>query len=184
MGTAALIYSILLYTFELPVWTVLIMLCARGIGSTFQQPAIQSIIPQLVPADRLLRTNGWMQHSKRGLFPPGAGYRSFALRAFPDTCGAHKRYYRCPFRQSGFGGCEGSASGEKEKRKAESRKEYREGLEIFKRDRRLLLLTGAEAMGNVFLRALSILLSSYDQRLFSICRPYTAAVWSWHSPWE
>lgn len=39
-----------MFFFDLPVWTVFIMLCVRGIGSTFQQPAIQSIIPQLVPA--------------------------------------------------------------------------------------------------------------------------------------
>ena len=41
MGAAALIYSILLMHFDLPVWTVFILLCMRGAGSTFQQPAIQ-----------------------------------------------------------------------------------------------------------------------------------------------
>lgn len=51
MGIIALIYAVFLYFYDLPVWTVLMMLCARGIGSTFQQPAIQSIIPQLVPKD-------------------------------------------------------------------------------------------------------------------------------------
>ncbi len=49
MGVIAMIYAVLLFFFDLPVWTVFIMLCVRGIGSTFQQPAIQSIIPQLVP---------------------------------------------------------------------------------------------------------------------------------------
>ena len=51
MGVVALLYALCLAWLTLPVWTVFIMLCARGIGSTFQQPAIQSIIPQLVPAD-------------------------------------------------------------------------------------------------------------------------------------
>ena len=46
MGTAALIYAGLLFFFDLPVWTVFVILCVRGIGSTFQQSAIQSIIPQ------------------------------------------------------------------------------------------------------------------------------------------
>ena len=49
MGMMALLYAMALVLFDLPVWTVFIMLCVRGIGSTFQQPAIQSIIPQLVP---------------------------------------------------------------------------------------------------------------------------------------
>ena len=41
--------------------TVFFLLCTRGAGSAFQQPAIQSILPQLVPAEELVRTNGWMQ---------------------------------------------------------------------------------------------------------------------------
>ena len=61
MGMIALIYAVLLFFLDLPVWTVIVMLCVRGIGSTFQQPAIQSIIPQLVPKDQLVKTNGWMQ---------------------------------------------------------------------------------------------------------------------------
>ena len=44
------------------------MLCVRGIDSTFQQPAIQSIIPQLVPKDQLVKTNGWMQLLNSGSF--------------------------------------------------------------------------------------------------------------------
>ena len=45
MGITAMLYALLLSVFDLPVWTVFVMLCVRGIGSTFQQPAIQSIIP-------------------------------------------------------------------------------------------------------------------------------------------
>src|SRR5699024_3760737 len=68
MGTVALVYAGLLFFFDLPVWTVFIMLCVRGLGSTFQQPAIQSIIPQLVPKDQLVKTNGWMQLLNSGSF--------------------------------------------------------------------------------------------------------------------
>lgn len=68
MGMIAMIYAVLLFFFDLPVWTVFIMLCVRGIGSTFQQPAIQSIIPQLVPKDQLVQTNGWMQLLNSGSF--------------------------------------------------------------------------------------------------------------------
>lgn len=68
MGMIALIYAVLLFFLDLPVWTVFVMLCVRGIGSTFQQPAIQSIIPQLVPKDQLVKTNGWMQLLNSGSF--------------------------------------------------------------------------------------------------------------------
>ena len=68
MGVIAMIYSVLMLVCDLPVWTVLIMLCARGVGSTFQQPAIQSIIPQLVPKEQLVKTNGILQLMNAGSF--------------------------------------------------------------------------------------------------------------------
>lgn len=83
MGTVALIYAILLFFFELPVWTVFIMLCVRGIGSTFQQPAIQSIIPQLVPKDQLVKTNGWMQLLNSGSFLLGPVIGASLYALFP-----------------------------------------------------------------------------------------------------
>ena len=64
MGAVALIYAGLLFFFDLPVWTVFVMLCVRGIGSTFQQPAIQSIIPQLVPKDQLVK-NKWVDAASK-----------------------------------------------------------------------------------------------------------------------
>ncbi len=83
MGAAALIYSILLMHFDLPVWTVFILLCMRGAGSTFQQPAIQSIIPQLVPKDRLLKTNGIMQLMNSGSFLIGPVIGALLYSIFP-----------------------------------------------------------------------------------------------------
>ena len=83
MGSAALIYAALLYFFDLPVWTVFVMLCVRGIGSTFQQPAIQSIIPQLVPKDELIKTNGWMQLLNSGSFLLGPVIGAFLYAVFP-----------------------------------------------------------------------------------------------------
>ena len=83
MGMIALIYAVLLFFFDLPVWTVFIMLCVRGIGSTFQQPAIQSIIPQLVPKDQLIKTNGWMQLLNSGSFLIGPVIGASLYSIFP-----------------------------------------------------------------------------------------------------
>ena len=83
MGTAALLYAGLLLFFDLPVWTVLVMLCVRGIGSTFQQPAIQSIIPQLVPKEQLVKTNGWMQLLNSGSFLLGPVIGASLYAVFP-----------------------------------------------------------------------------------------------------
>ena len=83
MGMVALIYAIILFFFDLPVWTVFIMLCVRGIGSTFQQPAIQSIIPQLVPKDQLIKTNGWIQLLNSGSFLIGPVIGAALYSIFP-----------------------------------------------------------------------------------------------------
>lgn len=83
MGILAAVYAGLLFFFDLPVWTVFIMLCARGIGNTFQQPAIQSIIPQLVPSDQLVKTNGWMQMMNAGSFFLGPVIGASLYAAFP-----------------------------------------------------------------------------------------------------
>ena len=83
MGAVALIYAGLLFFFDLPVWTVFVMLCVRGIGSTFQQPAIQSIIPQLVPKDQLVKTNGWMQLLNSGSFLLGPVIGASLYAVFP-----------------------------------------------------------------------------------------------------
>lgn len=83
MGGAALGYAVLLGHFALPPWTVLILLGLRGVGSTFQQPAIQSILPQLVPADQLVRANGWMQLLNGGAFLLGPVIGAALYAAFP-----------------------------------------------------------------------------------------------------
>ena len=83
MGTVALIYAVVLYFFDLPVWTVFVMLCVRGIGSTFQQPAIQSMIPQLVPKDQLVKINGWMQLLNSGSFLLGPVIGASLYAIFP-----------------------------------------------------------------------------------------------------
>ena len=59
------------------------MLCVRGIGSTFQQPAIQSIIPQLVPKDQLVKINGWMQLLNSGSFLIGPVIGASLYAIFP-----------------------------------------------------------------------------------------------------
>ena len=83
MGLMAAAYALCLAFFDLPAWTVLLMLGARGAGNTFQQPAIQSIIPQLAPADQLVKTNGWMQLLNAGSFLLGPVIGAALYAALP-----------------------------------------------------------------------------------------------------
>ena len=155
MGVIALIYSLLLSSFDMPVWSVFIVLCARGIGSTFQQPAIQSIIPQLVPSDQLIKTNGWLQLINAGSFLLGPVISASLYAAFPlsvvllsDVAGAVLASIALGF-----------VTIPKLEKHLEERKsavsEFKEGLLIFRKDEKLLLLVAAEALCMFFYAPLS-----------------------------
>lgn len=49
------------------LWVILLAVAIRSVGAGFQVPAVQAMIPQLVPADRLLRVNGLYQTIQSGL---------------------------------------------------------------------------------------------------------------------
>ena len=83
MGLAALAAAFLLNAITFPIWAVLVILFVRGIGGTFHQPAIQSIIPQLVPAEELVRVNGWMQLMTAGSFILGPVIGAALYAALP-----------------------------------------------------------------------------------------------------
>ena len=176
MGSAALIYAVLLYFFDLPVWTVFVMLCVRGIGSTFQQPAIQSIIPQLVPKNQLVKTNGWMQLLNSGSFllGPVIGASLYAIFPMPivlmsDVAGAilasiALAVVKIP---------------ELEKTEQEEQHfiaEIREGLQVFKEDKKLFYIVIAEALCMFFYAPLSSLYPLMTSDYFKLSAMYGSAV--------
>lgn len=176
MGTAALIYAVLLSVFELPVWTVFIMLCIRGIGSTFQQPAIQSIIPQLVPKDQLVRTNGWMQLLNSGSFLLGPVIGASLYAAFPmpvvlltDVAGAI-------LASIALAAVEIPPLPKAEKEKQHFAAEVKEGIRIFREDRKLFHIVMAEALCMFFYGPLSSFYPLMTSEYFSLSAVYGSAV--------
>ena len=176
MGSAALIYAVLLYFFDLPAWTVFVMLCVRGIGSTFQQPAIQSIIPQLVPKNQLVKTNGWMQLLNSGSFllGPVIGASLYAIFPMPivlmsDVAGAilasiALAVVKIP---------------ELEKTEQEEQHfiaEIKEGLQVFKEDKKLFYIVIAEALCMFFYAPLSSLYPLMTSDYFKLSAMYGSAV--------
>ena len=66
------------------LWVILVACAVRSAGAGFQQPAVQAVIPQLVPADRLMRVNGLFQtlQSALALLAPavaGAVFGAFGI---------------------------------------------------------------------------------------------------------
>ena len=176
MGVLALIYAGLLLFYDLPVWTVLIMLCARGIGGTFQQPAIQSIIPQLVPKDQLVKTNGWMQLLNSGAFLIGPVIGASLYAIFPmsvvlmsDVVGAVLASLALAIVKIP----------EREKRQTEKQDfsaELKEGLLIFKEDKKLFYLVIADAFCMFFYAPLSSFYPLMTSDYFHLSAMYGSAV--------
>ena len=176
MGAVALIYAVLLFFFDMPVWTVFVMLCVRGIGSTFQQPAIQSIIPQLVPKDQLIKTNGWMQLLNSGSFLLGPVIGASLYAFFPmsivlmsDVVGAilasiALAVVKIP---------------ELEKAVREEQHfiaELKEGLQVFKEDKNLFYIVVAEALCMFFYAPLSSFYPLMTSDYFKLSAMYGSAV--------
>lgn len=176
MGIIALIYSLLLAAFDMPVWSVFIILCTRGIGSTFQQPAIQSIIPQLVPSDQLVKTNGWMQLINAGSFLLGPVIGASLYAAFPlsavllsDVAGAILASIAL-----------GIVTVPKLEKRLEERKgvvsEFKEGLLVFREDGKLMLLVAAEALCMFFYAPLSSFYPLMTSDYFDLSAMYGSCV--------
>jgi DHA3 family macrolide efflux protein-like MFS transporter len=176
MGIAAMIYAVLLYFFDLPVWTVFIMLSLRGIGSTFQQPAIQSIIPQLVPSDQLVKTNGWMQLMNAGSFFLGPVIGASLYAAFPmsvvlmsDVVGA--------VLASGALAVVKVPKLEKTQTKNQTMAvQFKEGLKVFQEDKKLFYLVISQALCMFFYGPLSSFYPLMTSDYFGLSAMHGSAV--------
>ena len=84
-GMIALAFSIFFFIGEPPYWSVCIVLGVRAIGNVFQTPAIQSVIPMLVPRNELVRANSWNQFMQSGslMLGPVVGAAMYAILPLP-----------------------------------------------------------------------------------------------------
>ena len=176
MGTVALLYAGLMLIFELPVWTVFVMLCVRGIGSTFQQPAIQSIIPQLVPKDQLIKTNGWMQLLNSGSFLLGPVIGASLYAIFPMSVVLMSDVVGAALASIALAVVKIPEIEKKEREKQHFIVEIKEGLQVFKKDRSLFYIVIAEALCMFFYAPLSSFYPLMTSDYFNLSAMYGSAV--------
>ena len=176
MGVAALIYAVCLAAFELPVWTVFIMLCIRGLGSTFQQPAIQSIIPQLVPREQLVKTNGWMQLLNAGSFLLGPVIGASLYAAFPMPVVLVSDVIGAALASAALASVRIPVLEKTLKKGGGMVAEFREGIQVFRRDRELLCLVTAEALCMFFYAPLSSFYPLMTSDYFDLSAMYGSLV--------
>ena len=176
MGAVAMIYAVILSFFDLPVWTVFVMLCVRGIGSTFQQPAIQSIIPQLVPKDQLIKTNGWLQLLNSGsfLFGPVIGASLYAI--FPMSVVLMSDVLGAVLASTALAVVKIPELEKTERKEQHFIAEIKEGLQVFKNDRSLFYIVIAEALCMFFYAPLSSFYPLMTSDYFKLSAMYGSVV--------
>ena len=176
MGAVAMIYAVILSFFDLPVWTVFVMLCVRGIGSTFQQPAIQSIIPQLVPKNQLIKTNGWLQLLNSGsfLFGPVIGASLYAI--FPMSVVLMSDVVGAVLASTALAVVKIPELEKTEREEQHFIAEIKEGLQVFKNDRSLFYIVIAEALCMFFYAPLSSFYPLMTSDYFKLSAMYGSVV--------
>ena len=176
MGMIALIYAVLLFFLDLPVWTVFVMLCVRGIGSTFQQPAIQSIIPQLVPKDQLVKTNGWMQLLNSGSFLLGPVMGASLYSILPMSVVLMSDVVGAILASVALAVVKIPKLEKTENEKQRFVTEIKEGLQVFREDKKLFYIVIAEALCMFFYAPLSSFYPLMTSDYFDLSAMYGSAV--------
>lgn len=84
IGIIALLYASYFFIVgRPPYWSASIVLAIRAVGGVFHTPAIQAIVPMLVPKEELVRANGWNQFMQSGAFMLGPVLGAAMYSALP-----------------------------------------------------------------------------------------------------
>lgn len=83
MGTVAALFSLCFLFTSPPAWSVCLVLGIRAVGTVFHTPAMQALVPLLVPREELVRANGWSQFFQSGAFMLGPVLGGIMFSALP-----------------------------------------------------------------------------------------------------
>ena len=156
IGLSAAIFSILLWIFEMPVWTALLILFFRSIGNAFHQPAFQAMIPQFVPAEDLVKIGGWNQLIASGSFLLGPAIGAALYAAFPLPVILLTDLFGAVIASVMLAVVHIAAPMQKASRESKNTlKELKEGIEVFRADKALTLLIAIETLCMIFYMPLS-----------------------------
>ena len=162
MGTVALVYAGLLFFFDLPVWTVFIMLCV--------------IIPQLVPKDQLVKTNGWMQLLNSGSFLLGPVIGASLYAVFPMSVVLISDVVGAVLASIALAVVKIPKLEKTDLEEQHFIAEIKEGLQVFKEDRSLFCIVIAEALCMFFYAPLSSFYPLMTSHYFKLSAMYGSAV--------
>lgn len=157
-------------------WIVFLILAIRGIGNVFHTPAIQALIPRLVPAEELMRANGWNQFMQSGAFMLGPVLGGLMYSALPmwvilltDLLGAMVASATVWVVR-----VEGDTKSAQEKNAFW--KELKEGAEVFRDSRLLRAILIATFIAMIFFMPLSSLYPLMTSSYFALSSVYGSIV--------
>lgn len=176
MGIMAFLYAILLYFFNVPVWTVLVMLFIRGIGNTFQGPAIQSIIPQLVPSDQLIKVNGWTQLMNSGSFILGPVIGAVLYATVPMSVILISDVIGAIFASITLAVAKIPKLKLQQTTNDSFLLQFKEGITVYKQDKKLLMLVIAQSLCMLFYMPLSSFYPLMTSNYFKLSAIYGSIV--------
>jgi DHA3 family macrolide efflux protein-like MFS transporter len=70
-GLVAALFALSFLVWSPPYWLVCVVLGVRAVAGVFHTPAIQAVVPMLVPGEELVKANGWSQLLQAGAFMLG-----------------------------------------------------------------------------------------------------------------
>ncbi len=155
IGVVATVYAILFLFGSPPYWSAYAVLGIRAIANVFYTPAVQSVIPMLVPKQGLIRANGWNQFMQSGalMLGPVLGAAMYAVLPLPvillsDLVGALVA-------STSIGIIKIPELKREQHQVPNFMKEMKEGFSTFVQDKKLLIVTLAAAIGMIFYMPLS-----------------------------
>lgn len=149
-GVISVIFALTFYLGTPTVWMTLFFLGLRAIGGVFQSPAIQAVVPSIVPKDQLIQANAWDQFLQSGalMIGPVLGAVMYAALPLPiilfsDLAGAViASISLMPVKIPYIVRVDDNPMG--------FVREWKEGLQIFLMDKRLFVLTLSAAICMIF----------------------------------
>ena len=155
-GVISVIFALTFYLGTPTVWMTLFFLGLRAIGGVFQSPAIQAVVPSIVPKDQLIQANAWDQFLQSGalIIGPVLGAVMYAALPLPiilfsDLAGAviasiSLMPVKIPYTVRVDDNPMGFV------------REWKEGLQIFLMDKRLFVLTLSAAICMIFFMPITV----------------------------
>lgn len=155
IGLVAALFALSFLVWSPPYWLVCVVLGVRAVANVFHTPAIQAVVPMLVPGEELIKANGWSQLLQGGAFMLGPVIGAAMYAAFPmpvilltDLLGAAAASITVavvPIPEVARGQVLSS----------HFLQELKEGIDIFMRDKKLSFVTSVVAVSMIFFMPLS-----------------------------